>query len=224
MTLQKVGGIAAIIEALAYIIGFVVMGTILNPGNTDGWSQAQKLSFILDKHIIFQSWILFIYVIFGLVLVVLAVALHERLQGDAKRNDRSNDSALMPIATVFGVIWAGLVIASGMITSIGLDTVAKLYVMDVEQAVALWAAIGVVQQGLGGGVEIVGGLWVLLISVAVLRSCALPRLLGYLGMVVGVAGILTLAPPLSDLGVIFGLGQIVWFSWIGILMLRSAGV
>ncbi|QDF67232.1 DUF4386 family protein [Shewanella sp. SNU WT4] len=221
MTLQKVGGIAALIEALAYIIGFVVMGTILNPGNTDGWSQAQKLSFILDKHIIFQSWILFIYVIFGLVL---AVALHERLQGDAKSNDRGSDSALMPIATVFGFIWAGLVIASGMITSIGLDTVAKLYAMDIEQAVALWAAIGVVQQGLGGGVEIVGGLWVLLISVAVLRSCALPRLLGYLGMVVGVAGILTLAPPLSDLGAIFGLGQIVWFSWIGILMLRSAGV
>jgi hypothetical protein len=101
---------------------------------------------------------------------------------------------------------------------VGLEAVAKLHSQDVAQAVAAWAVIGAIQDGLGGGVEIVGGLWVLLISAASFH--ALPRLLGYLGVVVGVAGILTVAPPLGELGAVFGLGQIVWFSWIGVVMLR----
>lgn len=212
VTLQKAGGIAALVEALAYVVGFTVIATLLNPGNTEGWSQAQKLSFLLERKTLFQMWTLFIYVVFGVVLVVLAVALHERLKTKAE--------ALMPIATSFGLIWAGLVISSGMVASVGLEMVAKLHSHDVAQAVSAWAVIGTVQDGLGGGVEIVGGLWLLLISTASLRSSALPRILSYLGIAVGMAGILTVAPPLSELGAVFGLGQILWFAWIGVLMLR----
>ena len=51
--LQKAGGIAALLEALAYVVSFVLMGTILNPGNTEGWSHAQKLSFVLES----QRWL-----------------------------------------------------------------------------------------------------------------------------------------------------------------------
>lgn len=215
MTLQKMGGVAAFIEALAYIIGFAALATLLNPGNTESWSQAQKLAFLLDKKAIFQIWNIIIYVIFGLALVVLAIALHERF--------KTNQAALMSIATSFGLIWAGLVIASGMVAIVGLDAVAKRYAQDVGQAVTAWAVISAVQDGLGGGVELVGGLWVLLISVAARRSSALPGPLCYLGIAVGVAGILTIVPPLRELGAVFGLGQIVWFIWIGILLLRRDG-
>jgi hypothetical protein len=213
ITLQKAGGIAALVEAVAYVVGFTVIATLLNPGQTDTWSQAQKLSFVLERKAIFQMWTMFIYVVFGISLVVLAVALHERF--------KINSLALMSIATSFGLIWAGLVIASGMVASVGLETVAKLHSQDVAQAVAAWAVIGAVQDGLGGGVEIVGGLWVLLISASALLSGALPRLLGYFGVVVGMAGILTIAPFPRELGAVFGLGQIIWFAWIGVLMLRG---
>lgn len=216
ITLQRAGGVAALVEALAYVVGFAVIATLLDPGNTEGWSQARKLSFILERKAIFQVWTLFIYVVFGVVLVVLAIALHERLKTGAR--------ALMPIATSFGLIWAGLVIASGMVASVGLEAVSKLHPQDVAQAVSAWAVIAAVQDGLGGGVEIVGGLWVLLVGVAALRSNALPRSLSYLGVVVGMAGILTVAPPLGELGAVFGLGQIFWFSWIGVLMLRRDDV
>ncbi len=80
VNLQKAGGIAALVEALTYVLGFVVMATLLNPGNTEGWSPAQKLSFVLERGAIFQMWNTVIYVVFGVVLVVLAVALHERLK------------------------------------------------------------------------------------------------------------------------------------------------
>jgi hypothetical protein len=211
--LQRAGGIAALVEAAAYVVGFVVMATLLSPGDTEGWTPAQKLSFVLERQSIVQALTILIYVVFGIALVFLAVALHERL------NVRSLD--LMKIATPFGLIWAGLVIASGMVGSVGLEAVAALHSQDAAQAASVWSAIGAVQDGLGGGVEIVGGAWVLLISAASLRSSVLPSALSYLGFIVGAAGILTVVPSLGELGAIFGLGQILWFAWLGIIMLRA---
>jgi hypothetical protein len=211
--LQRAGGIAALVEAAAYVIGFSVMATLLSPGNTEGWTPDQKLSFVLERQHVVQALTILVYVVFGIALVFLAVALHELL------NVRS--TGLMKIATPFGLIWAGLVIASGMVGSVGLEVVATLHSQDAAQAASVWSAIGAVQDGLGGGVEIVGGIWVLLISAASLRSSALPRALNYLGFIVGATGILTVVPSLGELGTIFGLGQIPWFAWLGIIMLRG---
>ncbi len=212
LTLRRAGGIAALVEALIYVVGFVVLATLLNPGDTEGWDRAQKLAFVLERKAVFQLWTTLIYVIFGVVLVVLTVALHDRL--------RSASAELMNVATPFGLIWAGLVIASGMVASVGLEAVATLHAQDVAQAVTAWAAIAAIQDGLGGGVEIVGGLWVIMTSAAALPSRALPRPLALLGFVVGTAGVATIIPALGELGAVFGLGQILWFAWIGVLLLR----
>lgn len=210
--LQKAGGIAAVFEAIAYVFGFAVMATLLNPGNADGWNASQKLAFVLERKALFQTWTLVIYVAFGIALVLLAVALHERLK------DKSHD--LMKVATPFGLIWAGLVIASGMVASVGLETVAAIHSRDVAQATLIWVVVDAVQNGLGGGVEIVGGVWVILISAASFQSNVFPKILSYLGIVVGLAGVLTVVPMLKDLAFVFGIGQILWFAWIGIMMMR----
>jgi prepilin signal peptidase PulO-like enzyme (type II secretory pathway) len=127
---------------------------------------------------------------------------------------------MMKLASPFGLIWAGFVIASGMVANVGLEAIAALHSQDAAKAEAAWVAIGAVQDGLGGGVEMVGGLWVILVSIASLRTSALPSMLGYLGLAIGAAGILTIAPVLRELGAAFGLGQIFWFAWLGVLMLR----
>jgi hypothetical protein len=62
----------------------------------------------------------------------------------------------------------------------------------------------------------------LLISWVALRAGGLPKALSYLGIVVAAAGILSALPGLGDLGMVFGLVQIVWFIWLGIVMLRSS--
>jgi hypothetical protein len=55
-----------------------------------------------------------------------------------------------------------------------------------------------------------------------LRAGELPRILNYLGVAVGVAGIISVVPALAEIFIyIFALGQIVWFIWLGIVMLRS---
>jgi prepilin signal peptidase PulO-like enzyme (type II secretory pathway) len=106
-----------------------------------------------------------------------------------------------------------------MIANIALDTVADLHETDPAQAEAVWSALDSVKNGLGGGNEVVGGLWVLLISWTALQTNALPRALNYVGLVAGVAGIVTIIPALEVIGAIFGLGLIVWFVWVGIVLL-----
>ena len=59
-------------------------------------------------------------------------------------------------------------------------------------------------------------------SVTVLRASGLPKQLGWLGLAVGVAGIVSVVPPLKNAGIAFGLLQIGWFVWLGITMLRTA--
>ncbi len=215
INLQKAGGYAALFEALAYILGFVAMATLFNPGNTAGWEAAQKLEFVLQRRTLFTAWTLLIYVAFGVALVVLVVALHERL--------KQASPALTRLATPFGLIWAGLVIASGMVSTVGLDVVADAHSRSAEQAALIWMVTSLLQDSLGGGVEIVGGLWVLLVCAAALTSQQFSRWLGYLGVLAGLAGVLTVIPTLKEFGAVFGLTQIVWFGWLGIFMLRSAG-
>jgi hypothetical protein len=82
-----------------------------------------------------------------------------------------------------------------------------------------------VTEGLGGsGGELLGGLWVLLVSVAALRTGGLPKVLKWLGVAIGTAGVLSVVPVLKDLAYGFGLLQIVWFVWLGIVMLRTTSI
>ncbi len=211
--LQKMGGLAALYEAIAYIVGIVFFIFVVDSSGVV--DPVQKVALLVDNQTIMYIMTLVIYVIFGIFLVVLALALYERL--------KAGSPAMMLIATAFGLIWAGVVIASGMIFNIGTGVVVELYGTDPAQAATVWLAIDSVFEGLGGGVEILGGMWILLLSWAALQTGGLPKILNYLGVMIGAAGILSAIPALGELGgVIFGLGQIVWFVWLGIVMLRSS--
>lgn len=212
--LQKMGGIAALIEAATFVVGFALFFTVLLDHYTDRRDDPRAyVSFLADNRAILHVWNLIIFVVFGIVLVVLALALHERLKAVAP--------ALAATATAFGLIWAGLVIATGMVANVGLGNVVDLHGTHPEQATTLWLALDSVESGLGGQNEIAGGLWVLLASWAAMRARALPRALGWLGMVAGVSGLFTAIPAFEALGAVFGLGLIVWFVWLGAVMLRS---
>jgi len=211
--LQRVGGLAALTEAAIYVAGILYFLVVLDYANVTGASQQVEL-FVANQGSLYAMNLL-IYVVFGVVLVVLVLALHDRLKDGAPTT--------MQAATAFGLIWAGLVIASGMISNIGTTVVVDLYSTDPNQAAATWLAINPVVEGLGGGNEIVGGIWTLLVSVAALRAGLLHRALNYVGVVVGTAGILSAVPALGEVGGgIFGLTQIVWFVGLGLILLRTS--
>jgi hypothetical protein len=79
-----------------------------------------------------------------------------------------------------------------------------------------------VPEALVGKVEVVGGIWMLLVTWAALLAGRHPSALNSLGVVVGVAGVLTVVPALEVLGIGFRLGEIVWIVWLGIVMVRSS--
>ena len=211
--LQKIGGIAALYLAAAYVVGIVLFLFVLDyPNIVD---PAQKVALVVDKQIVIYSTNLILYVIFGVFLIMLALALYERLKAGAP--------AMMQVATAIGIIWAGSLVASGMVSNAGITPVVALYGKDPAQAALIWLGIESVASGLGNGNgEILGGLWTLLVSWAALRIGGLPKVLNYLGTVVGLVGIVSTIPGLNDLVGIFAISQIVWFVWLGIIMSRQS--
>ena len=208
-TLQKVGGFSALYAGVAYIVGMI--GFLLVVGWPD--DPAQQVAVLANNQVSQHILYIIVYQVWAFFLVVLTLALYERLKADSP--------AMMQTATAIGIIWATVVIASGMIFNIGMDNVVNLYSKDPAQATTVWTVIASVCDGLGGGNEILGGVWMLLISWVALQAGGLPKALSYLGIVIGTAGILSALPGLGDVRLIFGLVQIVWFIWLGIVLLRN---
>jgi hypothetical protein len=209
---QKVGGLAALylaaafVAAMPYFLVFVKYPSVVDP--------AEKVAMLVGNQGSMRVMYLVSYILFGIVLAVLALALYARLKDGAP--------LLAQAATAAGIIWAVVLVASGLIFNAGVAAVVGLHGTDPAQAVATWQAIEPIAQGLGGsGGELLGGLWVLLVGVAALRTGRLPKALNWLGVAIGAAGLLSVVPALSEAAYGFGLLVIVWFAWLGIAMLRA---
>ena len=213
--LQKTGGIAALFHAAAYVVGIVLGVTLIFPYLNS--EPGQYVAYVADNQAIVYIWNLSCYWVAAVALVVLALALYERL--------KTGSPALAQTATIFGFIWAALIIGSANLMLRDVGVIADLYAKEPAQAETVWLALDAVETGIVSGNELVGSLWVLLLSLAALRTGGLPRALNYLGVALGVVGILTgilaFIPAVKDIIVIFGLGMIAWSAWVGIVMLRN---
>ncbi len=204
--LQKIGGFAALYMGVAYLVG--IMGFLIIVGWPD--DPVEQVTVLVNNQVSQHILYLIVYQIWAVFLVILTLSLYERLKVDSP--------ATMQIAKAIGMIWATMVIASGMIFNIGMDNVVDLYSKNPVQATTVWMVIESVCNGIGGGNEILGGLWMLLISWTALQTGGLPKALNCLGLVVSIAGIASALPGLSGTGLVFGLVQIVWFLWLGIIL------
>ena len=217
--LQKMGGIAALIGAATNLFALVTYITLLEPKGYGSDDPGQIVAFLADNQAIMRVWYIIIYLVFGVGLIFLSLALYERL--------KAGSPALAQAVTTFGLIYAVLVIVIGTLSINNLSTVVKLYGENPAQAATVWLTLDSVATGLGGGggETLVNALWILLLSWAALQARELPRVLNYLGLVIGVAGILTvLLTSLLLMAVVYGLGLIIWLAWLGIVMLRRSPV
>lgn len=215
-TLQKWGALSALMGAVTYIFGFALLSTLLAPSGygMDGEDPAKIVAFIVENQGLMSLWNLSIYVVNGIFLAVLAVAFADRFKPHAP--------ALAQVGLIFGTIWATLIIGAGMVANVGNAAVAARYAADPESAVFLWEIVSTVELGLGGGNEIVGGVWALVLGIAMLKTGLLPRLLGLFSLLIGLAGLSTILPFTGEVaGAVFGLGYIVWFVWVAVVFLRN---
>jgi uncharacterized membrane protein YidH (DUF202 family) len=211
--LQKTGGVAGLIAAGTIVIGLGMFATLLTDYTIGDPTTAESVAFLADNEATIFAWNAITLIVFGIALVPFAFALYERV--------KPGSPILATTATVFAFIWAGLLLASGMILNVASGTIVDLHNTDPAQAETLWLGVDTVANGMSGGMEIVGSIWVLLTSLAALRPGAAPKALGYLGIVMAATGLATVIPALEAIGAVFGLGLIIWFAWHGTLMVRE---
>lgn len=208
---RSVTGISAFFCAASFLFGIVLLVTTMLPYVENNNDTLFAVNFVRDNLLMLQLWNSIIYIGFGIALLLLVTSLNQQLLKAAPR--------LSQLALILGVIWAGLVIAAGLIANVGLDRVNTMTAIDQEQAQSLWLAVHTLMNSLGGSNEIIGGLWIILVSIAL--GTHISKILVGVGIVAGVAGLLTTIPALSDLGAVFGILMIVWFLWMAWLSLTT---
>jgi hypothetical protein len=212
-TILKVGGIAALLHGTAYIVGMALGVTLVFPIlNAD---PGQYVAFVAENQTLVYVWNLISYWGSAITLVIMALALYHRL--------KAGSPALVQTATVFGLIWAALIIGSANLMLHDTGVIASVYGKNPAQAAALWPVLEAVENGIVSGNELIGSLWVLLISIAAWRTRGYARIFNYFGAAISLAGILTIVPALTEtMRMIFGPGMIVWSIWLGIVLLQNS--
>jgi hypothetical protein len=207
---QRAGGAAAVYLAVALLLAIPYFLLVVDyPG---AHTVADQVVLIAENYPSMYAMYLVTYVLFGIAVGVLALALGDRLRADAPVTVR--------VATLIGLSWSFVLMASGLIFAHGMTIVRGFAATDPERAVLTWQAVEPIAQGLGGaGGEVLGGLWALLVSLVALRGGALPKPLNWLGLVSGAFGLASVVPPLRHAAIVFGLLQIPWFAWLGVVLL-----
>ncbi|EAQ97960.2 Domain protein of unknown function [Congregibacter litoralis] len=194
--------------ALIYIAAFVYFGAFFDYPSQG--TQEERLRFLDENQLAVSIAYGSIYILFGALLAVMVAGLHDLL---------SPYGPAASLTSLLGAVWVGLVMASGMIYVTGLQHVVGLLPDSSEAAFHLWRVVSMLGDSLGGGNELVGGLWVAGVSLLGLKYGVLPRALNSLGCLVGAFGLATTL-PLDMFTDMFGLSQIVWFLWLGLSLLR----
>ena len=213
-TLQKFSGIAALICAATYLLAMGLAATLLTPMFDNALPYNQFIAFYLPHQSLVFVWHFTMYLVNGTFLALLPLPLYQHL--------KTNAPALSLVSACFGLLWTGLVFASGFISLYGWDVIGKLAATSPSEAATLRLVVYNISTGIDTSDRFLGCLWVLLASCAALRTKQLARPLNYLGLVIGAAGILSsCVPGLATLGIAFGLGVIVWWIWLGVVLLRG---
>ena len=151
---QHVGGMAALYLAVAYLATIPYFLVVLDYQSVV--DPAAKLALLVAHQGSLYAFNILAYVVFGLVLAVLALALYDRLKGETL--------AIARVIAGWGIIWSCLLIASGTISNMGMEYVVNLHVQDATGAATAWQVIESIVDGLGGGGgEALGGPWVCLL-------------------------------------------------------------
>lgn len=201
----KWGAISYVGMSLCYASMFIIFGVLLAFPNSG--ELADKIAYIANKQFILSLSYTIGYLVFGTLLLVSVQATHTKLSATSNH--------LLNLASAFGFIWVVLMMCSGMIGIIGLNTMVTLHTQQSDHATTLFYLYTTVVNGLGGGIELVGGMWVFLIGLCGLNTQQLSKSLSLMSIFVGLLGILTLIQSVPELKDAFGLSQIIWFVWMG---------
>ena len=211
INIHRIGALASLGCAATFIFGFVLLLTQLTPYIEQKDNPAVAVKFVLENHGILSLWNFVIYIVFGVLLTILIIALYRRLP--------PVNSVISQLALVFGAVWVTMVIGSGMIANLGLTRVVEMANAHPSLAQSLWLSVITIKEGLGGSNELIGGLWVTLVSIVMWKARVYKRSMVFTGLMAGAAGIASTVPLFGALGAVFGIVLIAWFVYLSIEMI-----
>lgn len=215
-TWRTIGAASAIYLALSYAVGMAIFLIALR--YTEIPDLAGRLAVVVENSSLVFATNLMMYILFGPALIGLALA----IRNEASVGNAAAGRAPVDLAAVIGAVWAGSLVASGMVANAAIEPAMELYAKNRAEAEAYWRAIETVTIGLGNGNgEILGSLFTFFVSLAALRGNFLSRPVAILGFAACVPGFLSVLPTLHDLSGLFGILQLIWFALIAASLLKS---
>jgi hypothetical protein len=196
-------------------MGLVV--SVLKPMADMNLGIQKYMAFLMANKLLVFIWHFSMYLVSGTCLVVLVLAIYERLKNNSPR--------LAKIASAFGFIWTAFVLLSGLIMNYGIEALITLYGKNQAQAEMLKNALDTITTGIDSSDKFSGCLWVGLASLAAFKNKAFPRTFNIFGLAISAAGLIgTMIPALVSVSYLFGIGAIVWWLAVGIHMLRKQAI
>lgn len=210
--LIRLAGAAFIGMALCYITLFVIYGAVLStPADA---STADKIGYIIEHKALFNFTYVLGYVLFACLLCFCVYVIGSLFQPVSK--------TAMAMATLFGYFWVVVLLCTGMIGISSHELLASYSTVNPAAADVIYHARALLTESLGGGIEFIGGVWLLIIGVIGWRHGVLSKSLSAFTVVKGAIGVLTLICADSILRDLFGITGIVWFIWMGVVLIRKA--
>lgn len=206
-----VGIITSLYMALAYLGGIIIFIFLLRYPEITG--DVEKVNIIIEKKNMIFITNLILYVLFGPALILFILFLNTFIE------DRNN--LIVKFSTIIGYIWAGSLTASGMIANGSIEPIISIFYDNQVQAIYLWKMLDIVSLSIGNGNgEILGGIMTLGFGFIMLKEKHFSKILGLFGIIIGIIGIVSLVPFLSDFTIMFGLLQLIWFLASGFSSLK----
>src|SRR4030043_2430207 len=149
--LQKAGGVSAIIAAATFLFAMALVVSMLKPMADSTLGFQEYMAFLIANRLLVFIWHFSMYLINGLCLTVLVLALYERL--------KNSSPSLAKIGSAFGLVWTAFVFLSGMIVNYGNESLIALYGRNQGQAEALKNALETITIGIDSSDKYLGCLW-----------------------------------------------------------------
>ncbi len=209
--LKSLAGAAFIGMALCYITLFIIYGALLNtPSDAN---TAEKIAYLIENKGLYNFTYILGYVLFSCLLCFCVYVIGNLYQQVSK--------PAIAMATLFGYFWVVVLLCAGMIGISSNELLASYSPSNPAAAEVIYYARVLLTESLGGGIEFIGGVWLLLLGAVSWRHGLFSKSLSVFTMVKGAVGVITLFCADSVLRDLFGITGIVWFIWMGIVMIKK---
>jgi len=204
-------GLAFIGMALCYITLFVIYGAVLStPFDA---TTAQKITYIIEHKTLFNLTYILGYVAFACLLCFCVYVTNCLYQQASKTT--------MAMASLFGYFWMLVLLCTGMIGISSNELLASQNLTNPTAAEVIFHTRTLMTESLGGGIEFIGGVWLILLAAVCLRHKLLSKPLAIFTLVKGLIGVVTLFCADTLLRELFGITGIIWFIWMGIALVKK---